>query len=595
VCLAALHRYDREGRPTWAATAAAAWLMQALACGYYLLFLTVLLAGWFAWFALGRWPLRKVAVVAACWIVPVAVVAPILLGYQRILVDTYGFSRGLAEIQTYSADVGGLLDAAEGLRFWGWLRVVDRPEGELFPGLTIAALALFAVVAARPFSTAVEPTRTRWWLRRLSAALFVVFAIAATLAVYYQSLKLTIGGVRLLSIGRPDKPVTLALFAALAWLALMPRVVMAARNRSPQLFYSLAALGTWVLALGPDPMFFSHHAMYQAPYGWLMRLPGFDGLRVPARFWMMTLACLGVLAALAINRFRGRSRRTLAAVAAAGLLLDGWPRAIPVFPEPERRPAASGVTARLDLPSTDDVDAAALFQQTLENVPLFNGFSGYAAPQIYPMRVLLADHDQRILQAMTAHGPLAVIVDGASDEDGGWRKFVGAFPGATLQQTGAGWTSYRLPASTAGDLLPDRRGEAIAIKSLDAFPSPPHTPRALDGNLRTRWSGGVQQSAADFTIELNEPQRVGQLVVDLGEFWTDFPQRLLIEVSADGLAWQAVFDGPTALHAYYGALRHPKEIPLVFALDRDHVRFIRMKQLGWGTHDWSIAEVHVLR
>jgi hypothetical protein len=211
------------------------------------------------------------------------------------------------------------------------------------------------------------------------------------------------------------------------------------------------------------------------------------------------------------------------------------------------------------------------------------------------MRVLLADHDQRILQAMTAHGPLAVIVDGASDEDGGWRRFVEAFPGATLQQATAGWSSYRLPASTAGDLLPDLRGEAIAIKSLDAFPSPPHTPRALDGNLRTRWSGGVQQSAADFTIELIEPQRVGQLVVDLGEFWTDFPQRLLIEVSADGLAWQAVFDGPTALHAYYGALRHPKEIPLVFALDRDHVRFIRMKQLGWGTHDWSIAEVHVLR
>ena len=133
------------------------------------------------------------------------------------------------------------------------------------------------------------------------------------------------------------------------------------------------------------------------------------------------------------------------------------------------------------------------------------------------------------------------------------------------------------------------------IKALDAFPSPPHTGRAIDGDLRTRWSGGVQRAAADFTIELAQPEHVGQLVVDLGEFWTDFPQRLLIETSAEGSSWQTVFDGPTALHAYYGALRHPREIPLVFALNRDNVRFIRLKQLGWGSHDWSIAEVHVLR
>jgi hypothetical protein len=595
ICLAALHRYDRGSRPAWAAAAAGAWLMQALSCGYYLMFLSVLLAAWFLWFAIGRWPLRKIGLLAAFWIVPVAIVAPILLGYQRILVDTYGFSRSLAEIQAFSADVGSLLDATAGLQFWGWLHVVRRPEGELFPGPVIVALSLFAVLAARPFSTTAERTRTRWWLRRLFAALFVLFAIAALLPIYYDSWRLTIGGVRLVSIARADKPVTLAMFAALAWLSMMPRVVMAARARSALLFYALAAFATWVFALGPDPLFFSHHALYQAPYGWLMRLPAFNGLRVPARFWMMTLACLGVLAALAIDRLHGSARRTVVAVASAGLLLDGWPRAIPVFPEPERRSAPAAVSARLDLPSNDDVDAAALFQQTLENVPLYNGFSGYAAPQIYPMRVLLESHDPRILQALTARGSLGIVVDRASDGDGEWRKFVEAFPGAVRQEARSTWSSYRLPANPGGDFLPDRRGDPIPIKALDAFPSAPHTPRAIDGDLRTRWSGGVQRAAADFTIELGQPEHVGQLVVDLGEFWTDFPQRLLIEVSADGSGWQTVFDGPTALHAYYGALRHPKEIPLVFALNRDNVRFIRMKQLGWGSHDWSIAEVHVLR
>src|SRR6516165_2672451 len=49
VCLAALHRYDREPAWKWAALAAGAWLMQSLANGYFMFFLGVLLACWFLW------------------------------------------------------------------------------------------------------------------------------------------------------------------------------------------------------------------------------------------------------------------------------------------------------------------------------------------------------------------------------------------------------------------------------------------------------------------------------------------------------------------------------------------------------------------
>jgi hypothetical protein len=117
----------------------------------------------------------------------------------------------------------------------------------------------------------------------------------------------------------------------------------------------------------------------------------------------------------------------------------------------------------------------------------------------------------------------------------------------------------------------------------------------MDGNLKTRWSGGVQNSSADFTIELERPEHVGQVVTDLGEFWTDFPVRLRLSVSPDGATWQTVYEGDTALQTYYAALREPKVVPVVYPIDRDNVRFIRMQQIGWGKHDWSIAEVHVLR
>src|SRR5205814_2630906 len=50
VCLAALHRYQDTRRARWVALAAASWVLQALCCGYFAMFLTVLVGLWFLWF-----------------------------------------------------------------------------------------------------------------------------------------------------------------------------------------------------------------------------------------------------------------------------------------------------------------------------------------------------------------------------------------------------------------------------------------------------------------------------------------------------------------------------------------------------------------
>jgi hypothetical protein len=325
-----------------------------------------------------------------------------------------------------------------------------------------------------------------------------------------------------------------------------------------------------------------------------MRLPGFDGLRVPARFWMMALACLSALAAIAINRLTGRARRIVVVLAAVGVMLDGWPRFI-VLAAPEFRPTPPAAVARLDLPMTDDRDAVAVFEQTFDALPLYNGFSGYGAPHQYAMREMLDHDDPRILQIMTARGPLGVVIDHASDPAGAFRRYVMSYPGAVAVETHPTWSSYRLPAGEGGPQVPDESGRAIPIKALRVFPSQPHAVRAMDRDLTTRWSGGVQQSAADVMIELDHPTNVRQVVLDLGGFMTDFPMRLRIDVSADEARWDTAFFGDTVLQAYYGAVRHPREIPLVFPINRPRVRFIHLVQLGWGTHDWSIAEIKVLQ
>ena len=103
---------------------------------------------------------------------------------------------------------------------------------------------------------------------------------------------LKIGGLPAAFDRRAEKPLTLALVAALALIRCCRACRAAFGRRSPLAFYLLAAFTMWVFALGPDPTFFDRRVLYQSPYGQLMRLPGFDGLRVPARFWMMSLVCL---------------------------------------------------------------------------------------------------------------------------------------------------------------------------------------------------------------------------------------------------------------------------------------------------------------
>ena len=486
---------------------------------------------------------------------------PFLLGYQRILRDTYGLKRSIGEIRFFSADVASLLLASEDLLVWSWVHVFQRPETSIFPGLTIVVLTIYVLYRSHPFRTDPLEPRRIVVTRIVFAALLAVLLVATVIPMVYGTWRLSIGGVRLLSIARADKPLTLALFAALGLMSTLPQLRAAFHRRSILAFYLLAAFAMWVFALGPDPTVMDQRALYQAPYGWLMRLPGFDGVRVPARFWVMALACLSVVGALAADRFSGRARRVLVTIAVAGLLLDGWPRVFPVQAAPEIRPSPSGSTLRLDLPMTDDTDAQALYQQMFDHVPLVNGFSGYPTPHYYALRTMLKESDPRILPILAARGPLGVVIDHAGDADGALRKLVLATPGATVERMERDWSSYRVPQSVNPPDVPDVKGAPIRIKSLLTFPSPPHAYRALDGMRDTRWSGGPQQQSADATIELDNPTHVGQVVIEQGEFFADYPRRLQIDVSADGAAWEAVWSGDTAVQAYLGALRHPKEVP----------------------------------
>src|SRR5688572_470414 len=149
VAIAALHLFVAAPKWRWAALFAASWVMQALACGYYLFFLSIFVLLWLAWFAPGRLSIRDAARLGTAWAIAIGVLAPVLLGYRSIHA-AYGFRRSPVELVNYSADIAGVLAASPDSLLWSWLRFSEGAESEIFPGLTIvlllvAGLAMFRI------------------------------------------------------------------------------------------------------------------------------------------------------------------------------------------------------------------------------------------------------------------------------------------------------------------------------------------------------------------------------------------------------------------------------------------------------------------
>jgi hypothetical protein len=140
----------------------------------------------------------------------------------------------------------------------------------------------------------------------LAAAIFGV--IAATPSIL-GPWKFEPFGLRLLSVTTARKPLSVAILFTAVALVMHPAVVDAWRRRSALAFYALATVAMWLFSLGPSPTLMNEPLIYKAPYAWLMLIPGAEGVRVPARFWVLGTLCLAIAAALGIAHITTRWRR----------------------------------------------------------------------------------------------------------------------------------------------------------------------------------------------------------------------------------------------------------------------------------------------
>jgi hypothetical protein len=340
LALYGVRRYFDRGHVVALLGGTAAFVLQGLSSGYYLFYFAPVFGAYVLWemAVRGRWRDGRtwIAVLGAAAFA-LACTMPFLMPYVEAK-GVFGFSRPFEEVLSFSADLYAYINAPPQLYVWGpLLSRWPQPEGDLFMGAVPMALGLAAIGLwlAQSWRSTRGVAMARGVSSRVVRVLIVLSALAAAGAVGVAltgGFNVTVAGmpVRMTNIRRMLNYAVL-LAAAAFWLS--PRLRAAARARAADLTPFLVAglVFSIVMSLGPVPRAGGVRLVGIGLYElFFSRVPGYDGLRAPARFAMVAAVMLAPLAGYALAALARRGRLGQAAVAGLGVVFLVEAYAVPM-------------------------------------------------------------------------------------------------------------------------------------------------------------------------------------------------------------------------------------------------------------------------
>jgi len=594
LALFGLHAYFETGRWRWLALFAVAWLLQGLSNGYFLVYFSVVVGLWILWFGVAARRWRETLIASAALAVAALPLVPILYRYV-VAHARYGFSWGPDVVREFGADITGAACPATGLSVWGWMGGFCGAESQLFLGPSLAvlgAMSVWAMVTATPVASTGPRERLLAIVSRALMLLSLPFLAGGIAFAMYGPWAWSFGPVSITgsSAAKPFTNGVLLLIPGLVMSRTFRTMIVQQRTAA---FYLTAAVVTWALSWGPLPQLRDVTVLPHGPYALLQLLPGADGLRVPARFWMMTVLCVcvlgGVAGAQGLRRLSPRASIAVIIVAAMGLLTDGWmPIPAAPLPIPELSPAPPPGSSVMVLPLRWN-DQSAEFRAIAGGWTSINGASGHE-PGFYRALTQLSDtYDPLLFDPFLVEDDLHVAVYSGSQ----LIEVVERQPGVVALARGGQMLQYRIPRR-GRPALAAAAGDPLAIASVAVSCGQERIAEATDGNPATRWHCGAQNKDAAFTIDLGAVKPVAAVTAATGPFTRDFPRRLIVEVSTDGERWEEVWAGSGLAAALEAELRTPAVTPVTIAFEPRSARYLRLRQVGrddmWW---WSIAELEV--
>ena len=443
-----LPRHSSQGSARAAAGGTAALVMQNWSCGYYLLYF----APFVPLFVLHRmWTSNKLGDLRT-WIglcasaaATLALTLPFLFPYAEAQ-RRFGMERPFGEVVQDSANVWSYVTASENVWLWGKsLRFYPHGEGETFLGFVpwvLAIVGLGRLVVSRVWdgggpgqdlkTSRRQDLKTRA-IRVLTALLlFAVVSqfIALMSAVLFGGFEFNILGIAI-SARTPQRLLLQFVIALALLLGISPRArrVSLELARSPFAFFAAATILAMWLSLGPLPNAGQAHVSGLGLYGLLYDyVPGFNGVRVPARYAMIAGLFLAVLSGFGVAALRrgGSLDPPIAVLLGLLILIEG--AAIPMemnrtwggreaTPPPRVYPAAQAPsvyqqiaalpagTAITEFPFGDPAwEIRYVYYAGVHFKPITNGYSG-AFPPGYKTR-------------------LAVLQDVRNNPDAAWKALL---------------------------------------------------------------------------------------------------------------------------------------------------------------------------
>jgi hypothetical protein len=427
--------------------AVAALVALNLSCGYYLMYFAPFVAAYVLWEIWQRraWRNRAIWLRMSAAAAAVAVLTlPPLIPYV-LAQESFALERGSAELVRYSADVYSYATASPQQVIWGeTARAFPKAEGDLFPGLVPLLLGLTGLLFWRIDTGAVRAPLQFRAVHWLLLTLALTHAIAAVVTTFNRRMTIELGIVSL-RMSNVDQLLIRAVVAAAILLMLSPELrsrgaaFMRARG-----FFLAAVLAAMWLSLGPSPHALGRPVNLFGPYRLFYDIvPGFNGLRVPARFGMIVILMLSVLGgygAAVVARRRGGT--VVLTVLAAVFLTESVTRPFTIngvspladfaTPEarvyrPSRAPAVYHAVPRdprvvlAELPlGQQDYDLRAMFYSMVHHARLLNGYSGFFPPHYGRLALALSDvprHPDPAWGALREFGATHVLIHEAAWPD----------------------------------------------------------------------------------------------------------------------------------------------------------------------------------
>jgi hypothetical protein len=351
----------------------------------------------------------------------------------------------------------------------------------------------------------------------------------------------------------------------------------------------------------------------RGPYGLFFRfVPGYDGLRAPARFAGVAMLGLGALAAVNLAAAvrgirRPAARATVCAAALAALVTEYWsaPRQMRFAPAPKPaydwlRAAPPGPVIEFPVPRREaDMwrEAVYEFYSTRHWRPLFNGYSGYSPPDYrVACRYLDSFPDSVSVSVLRHFGIRYAVVHRCNDrkarEIGKWLEPAASFGSDRV---------FTVPAAPAG--TPPRAG----LSGRGILPSgawavaavSPHKPGAAaalrDSDSGTGWEAAADgDSEASLDLAFVRSVRPAALRLHFGARATAFPRRLRVLARGDDGAWREIGFNQDPLDFVASATERPRDPVMDIALAASPPGPLRLV-LADGDPAWGIyvADIEV--